>query len=536
MPGRQASSAANAPELASPANAPVPDSPSSDTTTAADATATPRFEGRSAAEGSASDRAGVGGSSGVGLGASDGPAAAPASQPGNTRRAITRAFWALLDQCVVSAGTFLIGIIIARQLPPTEYGRFVIILATGMLLQLANTWLVSYPLSVRRQSVGDEEANRMAASSVVLAALLCAPLAIGLVVVLAVINRLDFTVAAITWFTLWQVQQAVRRCMLAALDHKKAILGDGISYLGQVAIVLAVAWFGHLTLESALYSMALASAIGGALQIAQARLDFSSLHWPHHWLKENAVLGGWSLVAGVLFTLRHYALIALITISTGTAAVASLQAALNVFLVLNPIQFGMNNIIPQVTAKAYRDGSSRKAWVAARRYMLIALPPSLLYLFGATLLSDFLLRLFYGAGSPYLVVGEVFPILAVAFAAMMCGELVFSYIIGLGQTRLAAIINLVGLVAVILVAYPLIAMFGTLKGACLTLMIGDTVRLLYALTVLRDVINGATATVADATADDSGQAYATAPHAAPRGVALAAARQPGRRLRVEGHP
>jgi Na+-driven multidrug efflux pump len=171
--------------------------------------------------------------------------------------------------------------------------------------------------------------------------------------------------------------------------------------------------------------------------------------------------------------------------------VASLQAALNVFNLLNPIQFGLASVIPQVTALAYARGDKLAAWRAARPYILIALPPTLFYVAFAVMFSPLLLGAFYGNSSPYLQLGPLFPPLAVFAATMMATELIICYLLGIAEVRLALNINLVGFAAVAILAGPLLASFGTLPGTCLALAAGDTIRLAAALICLRRLIGSA---------------------------------------------
>ena len=129
-------------------------------------------------------------------------------------------------------------------------------------------------------------------------------------------------------------------------------------------------------------------------------------------------LGAWSLASGAVVVIRDQQVYWLLAALTGPAGVASLQAAVNIFAVLNPIYFSLANLIPQVTARAFDSGDKRSAWSVARPYIMIALPPTLVYVVLAVLFSPLLLWVFYGEGSPYLKLGDLFPYLAVGAASM----------------------------------------------------------------------------------------------------------------------
>jgi O-antigen/teichoic acid export membrane protein len=55
--------------------------------------------------------------------------------------------WALADQGVVSLGTFLTSIVLARSLPPSQYGIYGVYLAVFLSLNTVHWSLVTYPLS-----------------------------------------------------------------------------------------------------------------------------------------------------------------------------------------------------------------------------------------------------------------------------------------------------------------------------------------------------------------------------------------------------
>ena len=62
---------------------------------------------------------------------------------------LRRTFWTLLDQGVVSLGTFLLSVLLARHLAPAEYGVFALLLGMLLLAQVINSSLIFYPMSIR---------------------------------------------------------------------------------------------------------------------------------------------------------------------------------------------------------------------------------------------------------------------------------------------------------------------------------------------------------------------------------------------------
>ena len=394
---------------------------------------------------------------------------------------LSRATWSFINQAIVSAGTFLTVILLARHLPLPEYGIYSLLLTVNFSALLFSFWLSSYPLAVRLARAGDEECARLSTSSLLLVAALCLPLSVAVGLTLFAFGRPDLTPPGLIWFILWQLQQATRRSLLANLRHREAVIGDAVSNLGAPLFVGLLTIWGPLSLSDALYCIAATAMLGAIVQVLQLKLVMKGLYPPHRWLLDNASLGAWSLASGVVCWVKVTAIFWLIAVLSGTASVALLQAAFNVFSVLNPIFLSLANLIPQITARAFESGGKQSAWSAARPYILVALPPTLLYVLVALLFSPFLLRLFYGHNSPYLEVGNLIPSLAIFTACWIPTELVICYFLGLQETKLALKFNLVGIAAVAISLTPFIVAFGLLEGSCVALAVGELVRLAVVL-------------------------------------------------------
>jgi O-antigen/teichoic acid export membrane protein len=398
---------------------------------------------------------------------------------------VSPAAWSFADQAIVSLGTFVVIVFLARLLTPAEYGVFALLLSVGFTAQLVNSSLSAYPLSVRIAAVRVDEYPRLWTSSILTVAVLCLPLSCFVAAAMFALGRADLVIPGVTWFFSYQILQATRRALLADMSHRKAILGDAISSLGQILIIGLVASMGSLSLPAALYSLAAASALGAITQASQLRLALKGFYSPMRWLSDNASLGTWSLAAVVVSTLRLYILFWLLAILAGPGTVASMQAGLNMFLPLNLVLFSLGNIIPQVAARGIEHGGRRGAWEATRPYILIALPPVILYVALMVLISPFALSTFYGSQSPYLQVGHLLPSLGLFIAAMIPCELLNCYFLGIKQTRIPLKINLMGAAAIAVLVPPFVALFGMLEGACVALAAGDVIRLMVAIRSLK---------------------------------------------------
>jgi O-antigen/teichoic acid export membrane protein len=417
-------------------------------------------------------------------------ASAVAGDYAGTKRArfFKQATYSFADQAFVSLGTFLTNIFLARHLPATEYGLFVLLFGLAMAGQLLNNCLAAYPLGLRLVEAKPDASARLSTSSIVFVCTLGIPLAMIVALILVALGRFDLILPGVIWFSLSQVQHATRRALHASLAHKKAIAGDIVAYMGQVFVIVLIANTGKVSLINSLYGIAVLLGLGALLQAVQLKLFTNGLHSPRRWLSDNGVLGGWSLASGVLSMFRAYGIFWIVAGFSGIAAVASLQAAMNVFFFLNPLLFSLTNLIPQISARAISAGDPATAWRAVRPYILIILPPVILYLTFVTNFSQPVLWAFYGAQSPYLTVGNLFPFLALFMGSLILCELIICYFVGIGAVRTALKINLIGFGIIAFAIVPSMKIVGVLEGACLALAVGDAIRLLLALRYLRKVI------------------------------------------------
>src|SRR4051794_9190172 len=66
----------------------------------------------------------------------------------NSRPWCTKAFFAIVDQGLISGSNFAMGILLARWLGPTQYGAYALAFATFVLLSLVYQSLLLEPMSV----------------------------------------------------------------------------------------------------------------------------------------------------------------------------------------------------------------------------------------------------------------------------------------------------------------------------------------------------------------------------------------------------
>jgi O-antigen/teichoic acid export membrane protein len=399
---------------------------------------------------------------------------------GSVRRVAHKASWTLLDQCTVSAGNFLLSVVLARALGQHEYGQFALFLGAIFTLRNIDWSLISFPLSVRLSpSSGDEHARLLGATALLatgLGLVLMAVMGLGI----ALLGAANLLLPACLCYLCWQMQETARRCLLADFRYREAVAGDAVAYIGQALVVAAMLKIVPVTLSSTLYIMSATFALGALVHAAKLRVAWPKRAEVWQLPREYFSIGKWSLAAYQLVQLRVQLFPWLLATISGTAATASLQASYNIANVMNPVILGIGNAVPQIAAHAHRAGGIRGAMRTVYGYVLFGLAPILVICFAGVLMPDPLMRAAYGPASPYVEAAFCLQLLMVAGVLDYAAEMINKTLLGVQSGRLAFLVNIVALAAALTLALMLIHPLGLL-GACLALLAANLVRLVIAV-------------------------------------------------------
>ena len=139
---------------------------------------------------------------------------------------VRRLSWTFLNQGVVSAGSFVVQVVLARRLAAADYGIFALIMGGLLTLQLCNATLIFHPMSVRIPAATDDERPKLLGASLLLVGVLSVALAAVLAVGLLGFGQADLIPSTLLFFLAWQMQEALRRGLLVTFRHSTAIAGD----------------------------------------------------------------------------------------------------------------------------------------------------------------------------------------------------------------------------------------------------------------------------------------------------------------------
>lgn len=399
---------------------------------------------------------------------------------------VHRMAWTLLDQGVVSLGAFLLNIVLARHLPPAEYGTFALVVGTLIIVQLINSSLIFYPMSIRSTVLPADRRPALIGNVLVLLALLSLPLLLAGGLALLAMGRPELLLPLLLYFGAWQAQEALRRSLFAEFRHRDALLGDMIAYLGPVLLILLLMQGHPLTLPEIFLALAGASTVALLVTRLQVGVCFRGLPGLRGTIADFWSLGRWSLANNLIGASRFQIVLWGLTALFGVAATASFQAALNVVNLANPILLGLCNVIPQTAARKFRDGYG-VAWQAVRGYALLGAVPTLLCYGALVAAPELVLRILYGPNSVYADLVLPIRILAVGWLLGYVADMVCSYMHGVDAARLALVINGFGAVAAAILFLPLATSHG-IVGACIALAASSLVRLVASQWLLSRMI------------------------------------------------
>ncbi len=251
----------------------------------------------------------------------------------------------------------------------------------------------------------------------------------------ACVGGLQLVPWVIAAMVFWQIQETMRRTLMARLDHHRAIFGDAVSYIGQALAVGCVFALGTLSVEHAFGIIACTSAAAAAIQAAQLGLFMPGSRGtsPLQLVRQGWSLGRWVLYSNLISLLTVYATPWILRYRFGAAEVAAYVALSNLLGVTNPILAGMSNLIVPAVAKAKTERGLRAARRAAASYGLQGAALLLPYYFLLVAIPSVILRLFYGKASPYISLTTPLRMFVAIYAMFYVTQMLAGLFNGLGR-------------------------------------------------------------------------------------------------------
>jgi O-antigen/teichoic acid export membrane protein len=386
-----------------------------------------------------------------------------------------RGLWSLADQAILSLGNFLTSwLLLGAQ--EVWYGNYYVILSFILFLNNLHMALVTYPLSITSAGITDGELRRRVRRAIGMTLLLAIPESVAITIgTLIVAKSWQLIPLVLIALVLWQLQETVRRALMAKLEHRRAIVGDVVSYLGQAAILIFILHHGSVSIQGVFGIIALTSGIALLIQAGQLRLDLPADTQPVHTLAQQArhhfSLGQWILLANLANLLTVYSIPWVMRYFHGPMGVTLYSAVLLVLNASNPLLASVANLITPVVAKikaeAHHRGQSgrRESQRAALKYAIQG--ALLLFPFFAFLVAfpGIALHIFGKRDTPYLQLTTPLRVFTFAYVLMYLSAMMNSYLCGLGKSRWPFFGQVANAVVTCLVTLPLVARFGVSGAA-----------------------------------------------------------------------
>lgn len=310
--------------------------------------------------------------------------------------------WAIIDQGIVSVGTFAVTVILARSLPASQFGVFGVLLGIQVMALTVHTSLIGIPLMVLTgRSTRQDHLPTVALG---LAAVSTVPFAAAMTAAVVVLGRPGVLPWALLALLGLEIQEALRRSLMGRLQFRRVVSGDAVSYLGQAAGVAILAVVGRPTVGSALGIMGVSSLAAAAIQVWQVRPACNTQVFAPGTVEPFWRLGRALVGINGIGALTVQAVMWLLGAFQGVAAVGSYQALLAVVSPTNPMMIAANSIVTTRAANIHKSeaGARREHELhVARRYGIALGVPFAAYCVVLLAAPELALTVFFGSSSVY---------------------------------------------------------------------------------------------------------------------------------------
>lgn len=374
----------------------------------------------------------------------------------------TRGVWALADQGVVSLGNCVTNFLLARNLPMRDFGIFAILLEAMLFLNSLQAALVIYPLSVRGAVLDQRGLRRLTGACLLMTMILALPLgaAIALGARAAGASSAAVGVAAAAALLMWQIQETLRRAMMAAGQFGRALPGDVISYLGQAAVLTTLLVAGRLGVAAALVGMGATSLLAAIVQAAQVGI---LLPKPRQWagyLLEFCKTGRWVLLGNFTAIITTLGCSWTLTTMHGVEGVGRFQSLANLLKLGNPLMLCLAALIVPAAARARRDGGVAAARRLAWRYALGVAAVLAPYYLLLTAIPGTALRWAYGSNHPAVALTAGLRIFVASYSLLFVAQVIGCLLNGIEQSRRGLVPQLAQTLVTLVIAIPATARYG----------------------------------------------------------------------------
>jgi O-antigen/teichoic acid export membrane protein len=296
---------------------------------------------------------------------------------------------AIIDYGLISGSNFLLGILLARWLTPSEYGAYALSFSFFILAGFLYQALLLEPLSVFSGSAFSDNIRGYLKTSLwihwALSAVMCLVLAIAAVVT-AVVGHSPLLAVALAGMTIATpfilVHGLARRSFYLKLSPGPAAFASVFYCLLVTGGVYVVFRMGKLSSFTAFLIMGLAALVSCVIMVFQlnARLEPATgrphlrATWGKHW-----EYGRWALATCVVGWIPNYVYIPLVSSFSGMAAAGELRALMNLAAPVLQTYAALSMLFLPYAARVQNKNGRKAAQALNRRLAFLFVAGSVAY-------------------------------------------------------------------------------------------------------------------------------------------------------------
>lgn len=317
---------------------------------------------------------------------------------GRSRRSLT-----ILDQALVSGSNFITGILLVRGLGLVEFGRFTIAYAILLLANSVQLSFISSPMITLGSLCATTEERRHFVRGIFGVQLIFCAIAsvlsvLGTAVYVSIRHNagaMEFLLPFASAVVAFLMQDWLRRYYFTVGKAAASLWNDVISYFGQVVVLCMLWWAHHLTLNTALWSIAITSGAAFIVGAMLERLGCTRPETRESWRQAHAI----SIDLGIANQLQWLVYQGAMLIGAGVVgaqAAGGVRATQNIVGPVNVAYQAMENIVPVRAAEEMKRGGIRRVSAFLFRFGSIGFVALLVFFSAAAVFSRQFLSFFYG--------------------------------------------------------------------------------------------------------------------------------------------
>lgn len=387
---------------------------------------------------------------------------------------------AVADQAIVSAASFLTTILIGNFTNPGQLGTYSIAVSALASAYTVQGQLILLPYSIQRNRPSGT-AQEHAGSSLVLAGLLASLITFSLVIMALglVLKREHAELVSIIWALAAVMPFALlrdfsRRFSFAHLEMEQALFLDTVTSIIQLGMLGWLGLTGRMSAVTASLTLGASCAISAAgwLYFARTRFEVRA-DQVRATMKQSWDLGKWLGLNQLLVQAQRFSPYWLCAVILGASLTGILSACMSFVGLMNPLVYGLNNILTQKSILAWKEGGGDGLRLQTRRDVIllaVALAPFCIL---ALWIGEDVMHLLYRADE-YGGQGEIISLLVFATFVWALGNPASNALASMERAQLIFTINVAAALLIGLLVGALTAGYG-LVGTAYGWLIGNLI-------------------------------------------------------------